>query len=162
HRILGGGQMNQHLTRDFELAVPRIELHGRVVFRGLKCCETREDCIAEMVALCWKWWLRLYRDGKDPTQFVSALSTYSARQGRDGKKMCGQRSKDVMSERAQQCHRFSVGTLEEALTDNIQTPVPEQVWFRLDFPQWLGTLSERNREPALEMALGHHTEALAE
>jgi hypothetical protein len=154
--------MNPVITSEFERAVPRIERHGRVAFRGLRCQHEKEECLAEMVALCFLWWGRLLKQGKDPSQFISALATFAARQVRDGRRLCGQRSKDVMSPRAQVRHQLSVSTLDEALTDNMQTPVPEQVIFRLDFPQWLGRLSERNRELALAMALGHHTEDLAE
>jgi hypothetical protein len=40
--------------------------------------------------------------------------------------------------------------------------VPEQVQFRIDFPAWLGTLRERKRRIALDMALGHKTRDLAD
>ena len=34
--------------------LPRIELHGHVYFRGLKCQHLKEEFIADMVALAWK------------------------------------------------------------------------------------------------------------
>jgi len=42
-------------------------------------------------------------------------------------------------------------TLEDRLTDNTQTPVPEQAAFRIDFPNWLRTLSSRERTMAEAM-----------
>ena len=36
-------------------------------------------------------------------------------------------------------------TYEERLRDNTQTPVPEQVAFRLDWPAWLATITDRDR-----------------
>ena len=35
--------------------------------------------------------------------------------------------------------------LEERLANNTQTPVPDQAAFRIDFPEWLRTLSSRER-----------------
>ena len=37
-----------------------------------------------------------------------------------------------------------------------------QVAFRLDFPSWLGTLSQRNRALVEDMALGEKTQKLAQ
>jgi hypothetical protein len=148
--------------------LPRIELHGRVYFRN-KNADMREELIAEMVGLCWKWFVRLVERGKDPTAFVSALATFAARAVNSGRRVCGQeRSKDVLSPSTQRRHGFVVerlpdyttlaGTsLEEALIENTATPVPEQVSFRLDFPQWRLTRCHRDREMIDRMLLGERT-----
>src|SRR5262249_47920652 len=47
--------------------------------------------------------------------------------------------------------------LEEALVDNTQTPPPEQVAFRLDFPAWLKTRSDRDRRLAEDLMTGERT-----
>jgi hypothetical protein len=47
--------------------------------------------------------------------------------------------------------------LEEALADNTVTPVDEQVAFRLDFPAWLQTQSDRKRRIALDLMAGERT-----
>jgi hypothetical protein len=52
--------------------------------------------------------------------------------------------------------------LEEALHDNTVSPAADQVIFRLDFPSWLGTLSQRNRELVEDVALGEKTQKLAQ
>src|SRR6185436_10490629 len=130
-----------------------------------RCSHRRDDAIAEMVALVWKWSLRLIQRGKDPTAFPTALAAFAARAVRSGRRLCGQQSaRDPLSPLAQQRHGFTVSPLPEgsslhgnlfdqALRDNTQTPVPEQVRFRLDFPAWLTTLGERDRRIALGMAL---------
>ena len=153
--------------------LPRVELHGRIYFRFLRCSQQREEALAEMIALAWKWFQRLVERGKDPTQFPSALATFAARAVKSGRRLCGQeRTKDALSPQAQQRHGFLVSripdysTLEgnpfdEALRDNVQTPVPEQVAFRIDFPAWLRRLGQRNRRVAEEMALGHQTRDMA-
>jgi hypothetical protein len=129
--------------------------------------------VSEVVALCWKWWVRLHQRGKNPSQFVSVLATFAARQVGSGRRLLGQeRAKDVLSPLAQLRHGFTVArlpqisTLEatpysEALQDNRKTPVDEQVQFRLDWPSWLGTRTDRDRRVIGDMALGHGTLALA-
>jgi hypothetical protein len=46
-------------------------------------------------------------------------------------------------------------TLEERLQDNTQTPVPDQVAFRIDFPAFLRSLTPRGRRIAEFLALRH-------
>ena len=153
--------------------LPRIELHGRVCFRHLRCPHRRQDAIQEMVALCWKWFVRLAERGRDATRFPSALATYAAKAVRSGRRLTGmERAKDVLSPLAQQRQGFAVGKLpdrgtlngsplEEALRDNTRSPVGEQAAFRLDFPAWLLTLARRDRRLVEGMALGHRTLDLA-
>jgi hypothetical protein len=153
--------------------VPRIELHGRVCFRT-KNYQDQQEAVAEMVALCWKWFLRLAEQGKDATRFPSVLATFAARAVYNGRRLAGTyKSKDVLSPAAQRRHGFAVGRLPDfstlngnplfdALQDNTRSPVPDQVSFRLDFPAWLATLSARNRSIAQDMARGHRTGELAE
>jgi hypothetical protein len=153
--------------------LPRIELHGRVYFRGIESAELQEELIAEMVALCWQWFLRLLQQGKDPHQFPSALATYAARAVHSGRKLCGQEpAKEVLSPLAQARHGFVVASLPdgsslagdvfaEALRDNTLTPVVEQVCFRLDFPAWRATWSERDRRVIDDLMRGERTGDLA-
>jgi hypothetical protein len=129
--------------------LPRVERHGRVYFRHVKSPDRKEELLAELRGLAWKWYVRLVRRGKDVLAFVSALATYAARAVNSGRRVCGhERKKDVLSPVAQRLHGFYVGKLpdfstldgnplEDALVDNTVSPVPDQVAFRLDFPAWL-------------------------
>src|SRR5205085_7671788 len=47
--------------------------------------------------------------------------------------------------------------LDEALHDNPRSPVPDQVCFRLDFPCWLNTLTERDRRVVGDLMAGERT-----
>ena len=161
------------LQAAFLSVVPRIELHGRVCFRT-KSWLDREEAIAEMVALCWKWFVRLAERGKDATRFPSVLATFAARAVNSGRRLAGScKAKDVLSPVAQRRHGFTIGRLPEistlngnplfdALHDNTRSPVPEQVTFRLDFPAWLAALGPRDRKIAQDMAQGHRTGELAD
>jgi hypothetical protein len=149
--------------------LPRIELHGRISFRYLRCPDQRADAIAEVVALSWCWYVRLAERGKDATRFPSTLADYAARAVRAGRRVGGrERSRDVLSPTAQRHHHFTVerlpdvstlrsNPLAEALRDNTQTPPPEQVAFRLDFPAWLRTRTERDRRLAEDLMTGERT-----
>jgi hypothetical protein len=161
-----------HATFLFKV-LPRVEAHGRVHFRHIKCPDQKEELMAELRGLAWKWFVHIDHCGKDALQFVSALATYAARAVGSGRRICGQeKSKDVLSPVAQRKHGFAVvklpdfctlklHPLEEALHDNTVSPVPDQVAFRLDFPAWLSTLGQRNRAIVDDMALGHRTKVLA-
>jgi hypothetical protein len=149
--------------------LPRIELHGSIFFRFLRCPHRREDALQEMRALAWKWYVAAVARGKDPARFVTTLATYAARHVRSGRKLCGQEpNRDVLSPLAGRKHAFVVTKLPncetwpanpliDALTDNTRSPVPEQVMFRSDFRGWLNTLSDRDRRVVEDLMLGERT-----
>jgi len=171
----------------FLALLPRIRTHGRVFFRHLKCRDKREDAIAEMVALSWRWFLRLVEKGKDPAAFPATLATFAARAVKCGRRLARmERPKDVLSPRAQQLHDFQVESLpqstrasfehlyslphgqrrqdafEDRLRDNTVTPVPDQVSFRMDFPAWLKTRTERDRRVVQDLMVGERTQDVAD
>ena len=107
--------------------------------------------------------------GKDATRFPTAPASYAAKAVKCGRWVYGQmKAGDVLNEHAQQRHGFYVGKLPdfstlsenplaEALIDNTRSPVPEQVMFRIDFPSWLTTRTERDRRIIHDMAMGQRT-----
>ena len=153
----------------FLAILPRIERHGRVYFRHVKNAGLREEFIAEMVALAWKWCVRLAQKGKDVSRFPSAVATFAARAVHSGRRLCGQENgKDVLSPLAQRRHGFAVdrlpdyGTpsddpLHDALRDNTQSLPAEAAAFRCDFPLWLAAHAERDRRLALDLMAGERT-----
>ncbi|HEX5270197.1 MAG TPA: hypothetical protein VFW33_06920 [Gemmataceae bacterium] len=171
-----------HLHAAFMCILPRIELHAQIYFRGVRCPARQADAVQETLALAWRWFVRLVDRGKDPLAFPVVLAAYAARAVRCGRRLCGQeKGKDALSSLAQQRHGFAVevlthsmastheercghvhgqwqqDALEERLRDNTQTPVPEQVCFRLDFPAWLRSLTARERRLVREMANNERT-----
>jgi hypothetical protein len=119
-----------------------------------------------MVALSWRWHLRLAERGKDSTRFPTALATFASRAVRGGRRLAGMdRSKDVLSPQAQRCKGFAVcklpncstldgSPLDEALHDNTQTPPDEQCAFRIGVPAWRATHAERDRRLLDDLMLG--------
>jgi len=178
---------DDRLHAGFIAILPRIERHARISFRDIRCSNKKEDLVAETIALSWASYGRLIRKGKDAAQFISALARYAARAVRDGRRLAGQeKAKDVLSRRAQHRHGFTVESLpastrssfekiysdlrgqqetdayEERLRDNTVTPPPEAAAFRIDFPQFLQALGERDRELAHFLSLGYSAKEAAQ
>jgi hypothetical protein len=163
----------RELHRRFLSILPRIRLHAKICFRYIRCWHTREDRIAEVIDLAWRWFVRLAEKGKDARRFASVLASYAARAVKSGRRLCGQlKSKDVLSELAQQRRGFFVGKLPdfstlsenplaEALADNTVTPVDEQAAFRLDFPAWRASYDDRRRRIMDALAMGERTQDVA-
>jgi hypothetical protein len=157
------------LHQGFLSILPRIELHAHVFFRHLRCHHKKEDAVQEVVAISWKWYVRATEKGKDVHEFVSTLAGYAARHVKSGRKLCTQdRAGDVISPLAQQRKGFVVASLPDgssldgnvldvALHDNTRSPVPDQVCFRIDFPAWLNTLSERDMRVVEDLMAGERT-----
>jgi hypothetical protein len=149
--------------------LPKVLSHGRVYFRHLRSAELKEEYLAEMIALTWKWHLHLAERGKDSTRFPTALATFAARAVRSGRKLAGMdRARDVLSPQAQQRKGFAVGKLpdcstldggplDEALHDNTRTPPDEQCAFRIDFPAWRATHTKRNQRIIDALLVGGRT-----
>jgi hypothetical protein len=152
-----------------DLVPPKVLSHGRVYFRHLRSAELKEEYIAEMVALCWAWHRRLAERGKDSTRFPTALATFAARAVRSGRRLAGmERTKDVLSPLAQQRKGFAVcklpdcstldgSPLDEALHDNTMSPPDQQAMFRIDFPAWRASRTERDRLVLDDLMLGERT-----
>jgi hypothetical protein len=173
------------LQQHFLAILPRIQTHAQIQFRFLKCPGKRADAIAEVIALAWKWFLRLVEQGKDIDEFVSVLADFAVRHVRAGRRLCGQqKSKDALSPVAYRrgirvealpcCTRRCRADLysdphgqdhldafEERLRDNTRSPVPDQAAFRIDYPAWLLRLGQRQREIAQDLAQDHSTGELA-
>lgn len=154
--------------------MPRIETHARIFFRDVRCADSREDKIAETLALGWRWFVRLTRRGKDVGRFVSTFATLAARAVKSGQRLCGQeKAKEVLSPLAQHKHSFAVRSLpegrsqagsivNEALHDNVRTPPPEAAAFRVDFPAWLTVWTERDRRLICDLMVGERARNLAQ
>jgi hypothetical protein len=163
----------------FLALVPRIELHGHIYFRHLRSHE-KADAIQEMLALAWQWFLRLRRRGRDPNDFVMGFVRLLAKAVNSGRRLTGQmKAREVLNPTTQRRHRFSVEPLpdlraghdrlyspggqrlhdafEEQLRDNTVTPIPDQVQFRLDWPAWLTTRTDRDRRLIRAMARSERT-----
>lgn len=169
---------------DFLKIMPKIVTHARIC-SDERCPHKRADFIAECVAVAWCWFVKAVQHGKDPLTFPTALATYAVKHIKSGRRLTGTiKPKDVMSSRAQRAHGFRVEPLpstrcnhghlygagnvqrlqdcyEERLRDNTVTPPDEQAAFRIDWPHWLTTRTERDRRIIEDMACNERTVALS-
>jgi hypothetical protein len=159
-----------------------VERIARRRFRHVRCADTRDDLVAEAVALAWRRFLHLAARGKDPADFPAAFAARAAQAVANGRGACGQQpGRDALSPLARKRHGFTVARLplatarppdgllgtargrpdldafEEWLRDNTVTPVLEQVCFRVDFSSWLTTLTARERQLVRAMARSERT-----
>ncbi len=77
----------EHLHAAFLSILPRIELHARMRFHHLRCPQSRDDAIAEAIAISWRWFLRLIQQGKDPLSFVSRIADFATRHVWSGRRL---------------------------------------------------------------------------
>ena len=155
-------------ANDFLTLKPAIELHAQVAFRHLPAND-REEAIAEAVAAAFQSFSSLTRRGKDPSQFPSMLATRAVQHVFNCRRVgTALNSRDVFSRLARRRDGFQLHSLHqedgdwtEALVDDTQTPVPDQVSFRCDFPGWLRTLTARDCRLVNLLAMGHSTNLMA-
>ena len=94
-------------------------------------------------------------------------------QTKDGRKVGGHLNlQDILSDYCQRRQEITVERLDrydqmeggwlEAVVEDRRTPVPDQVWFRVDFPAWLETLPGRERQVAESLMLGQTTGEVAQ
>jgi hypothetical protein len=175
------------LHATFQALLPKLQTHASIYFRDVRCPDQKADRIAECIALAWKWLIRLHERGKDVNQFAMVFVFLVAKAVKSGRRLTGQeRAKDVLSARAQRRHGFKVESLpastrrpfddfcaaphgqqhldvyEERLKDNTVTPPPDAAAFRIDWPDFLDTLTERDRELAHFLSLGHAAKKAAD
>jgi hypothetical protein len=168
--------MNEHTngTTIFLAILSTILRHASFAFRGIRDPGRYDDSIQETLALCWLWSCRLWEQGKDAREFSTALAAFATRHVRSGRSFVGKTTyrSDALSPLAQVIHGFTTQALpgveaqagspwQVALQDNMQSPPDEQAAFRIDFPAWLASLSNRDCRIAEDMTTGETTQELA-
>jgi DNA-directed RNA polymerase specialized sigma24 family protein len=162
-------QINPVKTSDDFMALKSVvERHAKIAFRYLSPAD-REEAVAEAVAAAFQSFVSLTRRSKDPFRFPSMIATRAVQHVQNDRRVGSKlNSRDVFSRLASQRKGFQLQSLfraegewTEALVDNRQTPIPDQVSFRCDFPRWLQTLRPRDRRLVDLLAMGHSTASTA-
>ncbi len=155
----------------FLAMLPIIQRYARVAFRHLKG-DARDDAVEEVIANALVAYVRLVELKKTAVAHPTVLAKYAIAQVCDGRRVGNHLNvREVLSQYAQRVKGFIVERLDhfdkeedawmEAVVEDHQTPVADQVAFRLDFPAWLRTQSRRNRRIAETLAIGHSTTQVA-
>jgi hypothetical protein len=146
----------------FVAMLSEIEQRLHQTFRN-RDAASREDAVADGVVLCLLSYRRLHQRGRSMT--AASLAWYAAKQVRSGRGTeCQMNSKNPLSRYAQLRRGIRVERLHEsdphdrdwidAVVQDRQSSVLDQVAARLDIAAWLATLSRRTRHIATDLALG--------
>jgi len=156
--------------REFLAMLPGIRSFADYAFRRLKS-EARDEAIQEVTASAFVAYVRLVQLGRRHLAFASALARYAVAQYLAGRRT-GSRlnSADVMAPghrrrfRIERLDEFDPhdGVWREAVVEDIRTPVADQASFRVDFPDWLSRLPNRERAVAQLLAASYTTGEVAD
>jgi hypothetical protein len=140
----------------FVQRLPALRKMARISFRNLPP-EAKEESITNAVALAWKGFYALFRKGRaGEPGILDSVMRFSIRQCRAGRTPQGcPRKRDALAPRWIGPTRMADFDLGEFVARN--TPIPEAVSFRLDVPAFMGTLPERQRKMAVDLAYGMST-----
>jgi hypothetical protein len=104
--------------------------------------------------------------GKDPTKLATCIAYFAVLHAKNGRRIAGLAADDIFSQLAQERHGFTVRSLndtdfpsapgwEAAVTQDARQFSPaDAASFKLDFNDWLGTLSQQERRLAKRLAIG--------
>jgi hypothetical protein len=168
---LAMGNSGCSVSEAFQTMMPGVSAALAAAFRRFRP-EQKEDALQEALANAFTAFAGLWERGRQDLAFPSVLARYAVAQWFGGRRVGGRlNSYDVLSPYAQRRKRFYVERLDrydpqqaawrEAVVEDRQTPVPDQVAFRIDFPDWLHQLSRRDRRIAETLAQGEATSVVA-
>ncbi|HEV3300766.1 MAG TPA: hypothetical protein VG055_14045 [Planctomycetaceae bacterium] len=151
--------------------LPTIRDQAEYAFRRVPV-EAREELIQEVVAQAYALFVRLAKRRRLALAFATPLARFAIGNVRTGRRLGSRRnSREIMSSRACGTKGFIIERLDhfnlqtgqwcEALVED-RTAGPAQIAeTRIDFADWLETLSNRDRELAETLARGETTGAVA-
>ncbi len=151
--------------------LPDIRKQASFAFRGIPV-EAREELIQEVVAQSYALFVGLARRRKLTLVFATPLARFAVGKVRAGRRLGARsNSRDLMSPLAcvrkrftiEQLDRFNLrtGQWREALLED-RTAGPAQIAeTRIDFADWVKTLSNRDRQLAEMLARGEGTGCVA-
>jgi hypothetical protein len=151
--------------------LPTIQQQAAFAFRRVPV-EAREELIQEVAAQAYSLFVRLAKRRKLALVFATPLARFAIGNVRAGRRFASRRnSREIMSSRACGTKGFIIERLDhfnlqtgqwcEALVED-RTAGPAQITeTRIDFADWLKTLSNRDRELAETLARGETTGCVA-
>jgi len=157
---------------DFLEMLPKIQDHAHFAFRHLRE-EQRDEAIQEVTCNACLAFARLMERGRAEAATWSSIAKYAVAQVRAGRRVGNPLNvKDITSSYCQKRNGVTVRRLDRwddqdeewtqlAVEDRHATPA-DLAALRIDFREFLGSLSKRNRQIALQLARQHATNWIAE
>jgi hypothetical protein len=151
----------------FLAMLPTITQHASIAFRHVRL-EAKQEAVQEVIANCLVAFCRLYELGKLDVVYVSALARYGVAQVRSGRRVGGKLNiRDISSRHCQQAKCITVerldhydrdeGQWKEILVEDKRATPAEVAGSRIDFGDWLTSLTPRMRRVARTLATGEET-----
>ena len=157
----------------FLQVLPTVRSHARIQFRSLPGYK-KEEAVQEAIASACVSYQLLAARGKLHVARPCMLAKFAVQAVRSGRHVGGSQDtvSDVLSPVAQTRHRFrtedvasleadSPGWKQVAIADR-KASVPDVAAFRVDFAEWLKTLSERDRRIISVLATGEGSGRVAQ
>ena len=141
----------------------RLPSMRRIAFRRFRHLdpEKRDEAVQNTLALCWKFFHRLFQQGRANRGILKSVLWYAIRQTKSKRTVQGKaKSKDALDYRDRGRTTFESYDLNGLIGRD--TPVPDQVSFRVDVPAFFSTLKPRQRALAYDLATGMSTSEVAE
>jgi hypothetical protein len=151
--------------------LPRIQQLASVAFRR---CETelRQELVAEATGYCYCAYHRLVQLEREHHAHPTTLVRFAVKRVGSGLQIgCSRNRFDVMSRYSRLRSGLRVQSLtghttdggwRELVPESTRASPADMAALRVDFAQWLCTLSQRDREIALLLGAGERTFAVAE
>jgi hypothetical protein len=147
--------------------LPAIRQRAEMSFRKL-CPDLRIEMVDEVIANCLVAYARLVEQGRDHLAFPSALARFAVAQVRQGRRIGARLNiRDVASRYAQHRNGFLVERLDqfdtstdewkEVLVEDRRATPADTAATRIDFADWLATLSSLRRKIVDCLAMGEST-----
>jgi hypothetical protein len=157
--------------RQFLALLPQIVTHAKIAFRHLKP-EARAEMVQEVVCNAMQAFVRLFQLKKTDIAYAAPLAAYGCRQALDGRKVGGHLNvKDVSSSYCQRVKGVVMDRLdrfdpeedcsEEVVVEDRTAGPADIARTRIDFSDWLASLTRRDRRIAEFLAQGETTSAAA-
>jgi hypothetical protein len=150
--------------------LPTICRNARMCFRGLPA-EARAEAIQEVAAQAFVAYARLVQLGKEDVAYPAPLAKYAVQRVRSGRTVGGKLNVDDVTSKWCQARRdIRVESLHELdgqdgwreiVVEDRRSGPADIVATRIDFAEWLLSLSCHQREVAEALAAGHETGLVA-
>jgi hypothetical protein len=168
-------QLSSGWQAGFLAVLPIVQTHAQIQFRRLPA-DRREEAIQETIAAACMSYQIAVAQGKQDVIRPGPLADFAVRHVRTGRHVGGKQdaAKDVMSPVAHQRHGVQVqsyhahrsgdgtdGWRQLAIEDR-KASIPDLAAFRIDFAQWLKSLTRRDRRIIAAFVSGERTMTVAE
>ena len=167
-------QFSESWQAGFLNILPAIETHAKIRFRKLPA-ERRSDAIQEAIAHACVNYQLLAARGQLDVAHPGTLADFAVRHVRIGRHIGGRQdaAQDVLSPICQERHGVTVGRFEpqrsstgtagweQIAIEDRKIPVADLAAFRLDFAEWLRSLTRRDRKIIGAFVSGERTSGVA-